>query len=83
VYVCVWSLLALVLFVSFRLLLFSMRRRKLGHCAQQEVGGSVVLPFEHCTLVYFGLFSSLNLMMRSAFKKKIAPSTKQRVHTKW
>jgi hypothetical protein len=65
VQVCVWSLLALLLFASFCFLLFFMPRR-LGHCAQQEVGGSVVLPFGHCTLVHFGFFSSLNLMMCSS-----------------
>jgi hypothetical protein len=41
---------------------------RLQFCAQQEL---VVLCFVfclfwHCTLVHFGLFSSLNLMMRSS-----------------
>lgn len=31
-----------------------------------EVGGFVFCLFWHCTLVHFGLFSSLNLMMRSS-----------------
>jgi hypothetical protein len=30
------------------------------------VGGFVFCLFWHCTLVHFGLFSSLNLMMRSS-----------------
>jgi hypothetical protein len=41
---------------------------RLQFCAQQEL---VILCFVfclfwHCTLVYFGLFSSLNLVMRSS-----------------
>jgi hypothetical protein len=31
-----------------------------------EVGGFVFCLFWHCTLVHFGLFSFLNLMMRSS-----------------
>jgi hypothetical protein len=58
-------------FLLFGLLLraaVSRRIWRLQFCAQQEL---VVLCFVfclfwHCTLVHFGLFSSLNLMMRSS-----------------
>jgi hypothetical protein len=43
-----------------------MCRRRLQFCAQQEFGGLVFCLFWHCTLVHFGLFSFLNLMMRSS-----------------
>jgi hypothetical protein len=54
--------------------------------AQKEVGalctagglvGLFVLPFGHCTLVHFGLFSSLNLMMCNSLVR----SRKKNHHT--
>jgi hypothetical protein len=43
-----------------------MCRRRLEYCAQQEFGGLVFCLLRHCTLIHFGLISSLNLMMRSS-----------------
>jgi hypothetical protein len=43
-----------------------LRGRRLEYCAHQEFGGLVFCLLWHCTLVHFGLFSSLNLMMCSS-----------------
>jgi hypothetical protein len=55
-----------------------MRIRRLQFCAQQELVVLVFCLFWDCTLVHFGLFSSLNLMMRSS----PARSEKKRTNTK-
>jgi hypothetical protein len=75
-------------FLLFGLLLrAAVSRWRLQFCAQQEL---VVLCFVfclfwHCTLVYFGLFSSLNLMMCSSparlrKKKLTSPLSRQTNH---
>jgi hypothetical protein len=56
----------LALFVVVLLLRTAVfMRRRLQFCAQQELV-VVFCLFWHCTLVHFGLFSSLSLMMRSS-----------------
>jgi hypothetical protein len=62
VWVC--GLLALML-LSFCVLLFSCAE---GSCSsvRSRIGGLVFGLLWYCTLVHFGLFSSLNLIMRSS-----------------
>jgi hypothetical protein len=62
---CVWPAGTFAVCLLLRTAVF-MRRKRLQFCAQQESGGLVFCLFWHCTLVHFGLFFSLNLMVRNS-----------------
>jgi hypothetical protein len=62
---CVWSAGTFCCSSSFAYYCFHAQKEATVLCAA-GIGGLVFCLFWHCTLVYFGLFSSLNLMMCSS-----------------